>query len=33
VTAPPLGLIFLPQLPPERLQSVAQAAEEAGLDE
>ena len=28
-----LGTVFLPQLPPERLTSVAQAADEAGLDE
>lgn len=28
-----LGTIFLPQLPPERLRSVAQAADEAGLEE
>jgi alkanesulfonate monooxygenase SsuD/methylene tetrahydromethanopterin reductase-like flavin-dependent oxidoreductase (luciferase family) len=28
-----LGAVFLPQLPPERLRSVAQAADEAGLEE
>lgn len=28
-----LGTVFLPQLPPERLRSVAQAADDAGLDE
>jgi alkanesulfonate monooxygenase SsuD/methylene tetrahydromethanopterin reductase-like flavin-dependent oxidoreductase (luciferase family) len=28
-----LGAVFLPQLPPERLRSVALAAEEAGLEE
>lgn len=28
-----LGAVFLPQLPPERLRSVARAADEAGLDE
>ncbi len=28
-----LGAVFLPQFPPERLASVARAAEEAGLDE
>jgi alkanesulfonate monooxygenase SsuD/methylene tetrahydromethanopterin reductase-like flavin-dependent oxidoreductase (luciferase family) len=28
-----LGAVFLPQLPPERLGSVAQAADEAGLEE
>lgn len=28
-----LGTVFLPQLPPERLRSVARAADEAGLDE
>ena len=28
-----LGAVFLPQLPPERLASVAQAADEAGLEE
>jgi alkanesulfonate monooxygenase SsuD/methylene tetrahydromethanopterin reductase-like flavin-dependent oxidoreductase (luciferase family) len=28
-----LGAIFLPQNPPERLRAVAQAADEAGLDE
>ncbi|HCU51279.1 MAG TPA: LLM class flavin-dependent oxidoreductase [Micromonosporaceae bacterium] len=28
-----LGVIFLPQLPPERLRSVANAADEAGLEE
>jgi alkanesulfonate monooxygenase SsuD/methylene tetrahydromethanopterin reductase-like flavin-dependent oxidoreductase (luciferase family) len=28
-----LGVIFLPQLPPERLRSVAQAADEAGVEE
>lgn len=28
-----LGVVFLPQLPPERLRSVAQAADEAGLEE
>ena len=28
-----LGAVFLPQLPPERLGSVAQAADETGLEE
>jgi alkanesulfonate monooxygenase SsuD/methylene tetrahydromethanopterin reductase-like flavin-dependent oxidoreductase (luciferase family) len=28
-----LGAVFLPDLPPERLRSVARAADEAGLDE
>ncbi|MBB5868207.1 alkanesulfonate monooxygenase SsuD/methylene tetrahydromethanopterin reductase-like flavin-dependent oxidoreductase (luciferase family) [Allocatelliglobosispora scoriae] len=28
-----LGAVFLPQLPPERLRAVAQAADEAGLEE
>jgi alkanesulfonate monooxygenase SsuD/methylene tetrahydromethanopterin reductase-like flavin-dependent oxidoreductase (luciferase family) len=28
-----LGAVFLPQLPPERLRSVARAADEAGLEE
>jgi alkanesulfonate monooxygenase SsuD/methylene tetrahydromethanopterin reductase-like flavin-dependent oxidoreductase (luciferase family) len=28
-----LGTVFLPQLPPERLRSVARAADEAGLEE
>jgi alkanesulfonate monooxygenase SsuD/methylene tetrahydromethanopterin reductase-like flavin-dependent oxidoreductase (luciferase family) len=28
-----LGVVFLPQLPPERLRGVARAADEAGLDE
>jgi alkanesulfonate monooxygenase SsuD/methylene tetrahydromethanopterin reductase-like flavin-dependent oxidoreductase (luciferase family) len=28
-----LGVVFLPQLPPERLRSVARAADEAGLEE
>jgi alkanesulfonate monooxygenase SsuD/methylene tetrahydromethanopterin reductase-like flavin-dependent oxidoreductase (luciferase family) len=28
-----LGVVFLPQLPPERLRSVVQAADEAGLEE
>lgn len=28
-----LGAVFLPQLPPERLRSVARAADDAGLDE
>ena len=28
-----LGMVFLPQLPPERLRGVARAADEAGLDE
>jgi alkanesulfonate monooxygenase SsuD/methylene tetrahydromethanopterin reductase-like flavin-dependent oxidoreductase (luciferase family) len=28
-----LGVVFRPQLPPERLRAVAQAADEAGLDE
>jgi alkanesulfonate monooxygenase SsuD/methylene tetrahydromethanopterin reductase-like flavin-dependent oxidoreductase (luciferase family) len=28
-----LGAVFLPQLPPERLRGVAQAADEAGLEE
>ncbi len=28
-----LGAVFLPSLPPERLRSVAQAADEAGLEE
>ncbi|RYV51670.1 LLM class flavin-dependent oxidoreductase [Pengzhenrongella frigida] len=28
-----LGAVFLPQLPPERLRAVAQAADRAGLDE
>lgn len=28
-----LGAVFLPQLPPERLRSVARAADESGLDE
>lgn len=28
-----LGFVFLPQLPPERLRAVAEAADEAGLDE
>jgi alkanesulfonate monooxygenase SsuD/methylene tetrahydromethanopterin reductase-like flavin-dependent oxidoreductase (luciferase family) len=28
-----LGTVFLPQLPPERLQRVARAADEAGLEE
>jgi alkanesulfonate monooxygenase SsuD/methylene tetrahydromethanopterin reductase-like flavin-dependent oxidoreductase (luciferase family) len=28
-----LGAVFLPQLPPERLRDVAQAADEAGLEE
>ena len=30
---PTLGLAYVPTLPPERLHSVARAAEEAGLDE
>jgi alkanesulfonate monooxygenase SsuD/methylene tetrahydromethanopterin reductase-like flavin-dependent oxidoreductase (luciferase family) len=28
-----IGVVFLPQLPPERLRSVAEAADESGLDE
>jgi len=28
-----LGVVFLPQLPPERLRGIARAADEAGLDE
>ncbi|GAB4051043.1 LLM class flavin-dependent oxidoreductase [Catellatospora paridis] len=28
-----MGAVFVPQLPPERLRSVAQAADQAGLDE
>lgn len=28
-----LGFVFLPQLPPERLRALAQAADDAGLDE
>jgi alkanesulfonate monooxygenase SsuD/methylene tetrahydromethanopterin reductase-like flavin-dependent oxidoreductase (luciferase family) len=28
-----LGMVFLPQLPPERLRAVAQAADDAGLEE
>lgn len=28
-----LGVVFLPQLPPERLHAVARAADDAGLDE
>ena len=28
-----IGVVFLPQLPPERLRSVAEAADEAGLEE
>src|SRR5918999_2227758 len=28
-----IGVVFRPQLPPERLRSVARAADEAGLDE
>jgi len=28
-----LGVVFIPQLPPERLRSVVQAADQAGLDE
>src|SRR2546423_10914364 len=27
-----LGVVFLPQLPPERLRGIARAADEAGLD-
>jgi alkanesulfonate monooxygenase SsuD/methylene tetrahydromethanopterin reductase-like flavin-dependent oxidoreductase (luciferase family) len=30
---PTLGAVFRPQLPPERLRAVAEAADEAGLDE
>lgn len=33
MTSPRLGVVFRPQLPPERLRSVAIAADEAGLDE
>ncbi len=33
VTATRLGVVFRPQLPPERLRDVAVAADEAGLDE
>ncbi len=33
MSAPSLGLVFRPQLPPERLRSVAVAADTAGLDE
>jgi alkanesulfonate monooxygenase SsuD/methylene tetrahydromethanopterin reductase-like flavin-dependent oxidoreductase (luciferase family) len=33
VTGPSLGVVFRPQLPPERLRSVAMAADAAGLDE
>jgi alkanesulfonate monooxygenase SsuD/methylene tetrahydromethanopterin reductase-like flavin-dependent oxidoreductase (luciferase family) len=33
MTAPSLGVVFRPQLPPERLRSVARAADDAGLDE
>jgi alkanesulfonate monooxygenase SsuD/methylene tetrahydromethanopterin reductase-like flavin-dependent oxidoreductase (luciferase family) len=33
MSAPSLGVVFRPQLPPERLRSVVRAAEEHGLDE
>jgi alkanesulfonate monooxygenase SsuD/methylene tetrahydromethanopterin reductase-like flavin-dependent oxidoreductase (luciferase family) len=33
VTEIKLGVVFLPQLPPERLRDVARAADDAGLDE
>jgi alkanesulfonate monooxygenase SsuD/methylene tetrahydromethanopterin reductase-like flavin-dependent oxidoreductase (luciferase family) len=33
MSAPALGIVFRPQLPPERLRSVAVAADDAGLDE
>ena len=33
MTATKLGVVFLPQLPPERLRDVAQAADDVGLDE
>ena len=33
MTTPTIGVIFRPQLPPEQLRAVAQAADEAGLDE
>jgi len=33
MTGPSLGVVFRPQLPPERLRSVAMAADAAGLDE
>jgi alkanesulfonate monooxygenase SsuD/methylene tetrahydromethanopterin reductase-like flavin-dependent oxidoreductase (luciferase family) len=33
MTTPSLGVVFRPQLPPERLRSVAMAADAAGLDE
>lgn len=33
MTATKLGVVFLPQLPPERLRDVAQAADAVGLDE
>lgn len=33
MTSPALGVVFLPQLPPERLRSVALVADDAGLDE
>jgi alkanesulfonate monooxygenase SsuD/methylene tetrahydromethanopterin reductase-like flavin-dependent oxidoreductase (luciferase family) len=33
MTSPALGVVFRPQLPPERLRAVAVAADDAGLDE
>ena len=33
MTATRLGVVFIPQFPPERLRDVAQAADDAGLDE
>jgi alkanesulfonate monooxygenase SsuD/methylene tetrahydromethanopterin reductase-like flavin-dependent oxidoreductase (luciferase family) len=33
MTTPSLGVVFRPQLPPERLRAAAEAADDAGLDE
>jgi alkanesulfonate monooxygenase SsuD/methylene tetrahydromethanopterin reductase-like flavin-dependent oxidoreductase (luciferase family) len=33
MTTPKLGVVFRPQLPPERLRAAAETADEAGLDE
>jgi alkanesulfonate monooxygenase SsuD/methylene tetrahydromethanopterin reductase-like flavin-dependent oxidoreductase (luciferase family) len=33
MTAPTLGVVFRPQLPPERLRAAAETADDAGLDE
>src|SRR6266516_3489634 len=33
MTAPTVGVVFRPQLPPERLRAAVETADEAGLDE